>query len=64
MWIHELKTLKPLGFNAELNFPNPKISAFLVQISLRRPCVKENVISLQRHSRRKTNIKFENNNIC
>ena len=22
-WIHKLKTLKPHGFNSELNFPNP-----------------------------------------
>ena len=22
-WIHKLKTLKPHGYNAELNFPNP-----------------------------------------
>ena len=23
-WIHKLKTLKPHGFNAEFNFPNPE----------------------------------------
>ena len=35
-----------------------KISAFLLQISPRRPYTKGTVIILQRHSKRKTNAKF------
>ena len=41
-----------------------KISAFLLQISPRRPYTEGTVIILQRHSKRKTNAKFENSDIC
>ena len=42
----------------------PKIFVFLIQISLRRPYAEGTLIILQRHSRRKTDIKFVNNDIC
>ena len=42
----------------------PKISAFLVHISLRRPYGGGTVIILQCHSRRKTGVKFVNKDIC
>ena len=42
----------------------PKISAFLVQISLRGPYAKGTVTILQTHYGRKTDVKFVNNDIC
>ena len=41
----------------------PKISAFLVPISLRKRYAEGFVIIVQRHSRRKTNVKCVNNDI-
>ena len=38
-----------------------KISGFVVQISLGRPYAEETVVIPQRHSRRKTDVKFVNN---
>ena len=43
---------------------SPKISAFLIQTSLRSPYAEGTVIIQQRDSRRKTDFKFVNNDIC
>ena len=43
---------------------SPKISAFLVKISLRWSYAEGTVVILQRHSRRKTDVNFVNNDIC
>ena len=40
------------------------MSAFLVQISLRRPYAERNAINLQHHNRRKMDFKFVNKDIC
>ena len=42
----------------------PKISAFLIKISPRRPHAEGTVIILQGHSRTETDVKFVNNDIC
>ena len=42
----------------------PKISAFLVQIPLRRPYAGGTFIILQHHNRRKSDVRFVNNDIC
>ena len=41
-----------------------QISAFLKKISPRRPHVEGTVIILQGHSKRETDVKFVNNDIC
>ena len=40
------------------------ISALLVQISLKMPYAEGTVVILQRHSRKKTDAKFVNNDTC
>ena len=71
-WIHKLKTLKPHGVNAKLNFPNlnfpnlnfPNISEFVLHISHRRPYAEGTLIIPQCHSRKKMDVHFVNNDIC
>ena len=43
-----------------LTFVTPKISAFLIQVSLRRPYAEGTFILLQCHNRKKTDVKFLN----
>ena len=53
LWKHKLKTLKPHGFNAELNFPNPSNFCIFSTIFLRRLYAEGSVTIPQRHSKEK-----------
>ena len=48
-----LKTLKPHGFNAELNFPNPSNFCIFSTIFLRRLYAEGSLTIPQRHSKEK-----------
>ena len=54
-WIHKVKTLKPHGFNAELNFPNPQnfCSFGTIFLSSTISYAEGTVIIPQRHCKRK-----------